>query len=209
MSRPAPALLLLRHGETAPNRDGLLLGRADPPLTPRGRSQARAAAGAIAALAPAVVVSSPLGRARETAEMVAGACGLPVEVDERLTEVSYGDWEGRPLAGVPAELSGRWRADPSFAPPGGESLGLLRERVEACVEGLLARGAEGPVVAVSHVSPIKAAVAWALGAGDEVAWRMFLGLASITRVEVRFGTPCLVSYNSTAHLASLEPPPPS
>lgn len=206
MSRPAPALILLRHGETAPNRDGLLLGRADPPLTGLGRDQARAAAAAIAELRPALLVSSPLGRARETAGLVGEACGLPVEIDDRLAEISYGEWEGRPLAGMSADVSGRWRADPSFAPPGGESLRGLRERVTACVEDLVGRDAGGPVVAVSHVSPIKAAVAWALGAGDEVAWRMFLGLASITRVEVRFGTPCLVSYNATAHLAALDPP---
>ncbi len=203
---PPTALLLLRHGETAPNRDGLLLGRADPPLTARGRSQARAAAEAVAALGPVAVVSSPLGRARETAALVGEVCDLPVEVDGRLTEVSYGDWEGRPLGGIPAELSGRWRHDPTFAPPGGESLHALRERVTACLDDLISAGPEGPVVAVSHVSPIKAAVAWALGAGDEVAWRMFLGLASITRVEVRSGAPCLVSYNDTAHLAALEPP---
>jgi broad specificity phosphatase PhoE len=56
------------------------------------------------------------------------------------------------------------------------------------------------VVAVSHVTPIKAAVAWALDVGDEVSWRMHLALASITRIELRLGRPCLLSYDETAHL---------
>ena len=53
---------------------------------------------------------------------------------------------------------------------------------------------------MSHVSPIKAAVTWALGAGEELGWRMFLDLASITRIGGRDGTPSLVGYNDVAHL---------
>ncbi len=62
---------------------------------------------------------------------------------------------------------------------------------------------DGPtVVAVSHVSPIKAAVTWALGASEELGWRMFLDLASITRIAGRHGQASLIGYNDTAHLDS-------
>jgi broad specificity phosphatase PhoE len=86
--------------------------------------------------------------------------------------------------------------------PHGESLDSLSRRVEAfCVEAL---DREGPVVAVSHVSPIKAATAWALGVDGTVAWRMFLGLASITRVGRGRTSPVLLSFNETGHLQPLE-----
>ena len=91
----------------------------------------------------------------------------------------------------------QWRSDPGFAPPGGESL----QAVSARVSGFCAELIDGPtVVAVSHVSPIKAAVSWALGAGEELGWRMFLDLASITRIGGRNGQGSLIGYNDTGHL---------
>ena len=131
------------------------------------------------------LVSSPLGRARDTAEAL--GLDVPVEVDERWIEVDYGEYEGRALGAVPAELWSRWRADPAFRPPGGESLAEVGVRVRGACDELFARAGEGArgdadVVVVSHVSPIKAAVAWALGAGDEVVWRLYLATASITRI---------------------------
>ena len=182
-------LILLRHGRTATNAAGLLLGRADPPLDDTGMAQARA----VAELLEGVhrVVSSPLLRARQTAE----ALGLPVTVDERWIELDYGEFEGRPFAGVPADVWDRWRHDPAFAPPGGESLADVGARVrEACAD-LVAEAAEHDVVVVSHVSPIKAAVAWAVGAGDELAWRLHLDPAAISRVVVGPRGPVLRSFN--------------
>jgi broad specificity phosphatase PhoE len=184
-------LVVVRHGRTAANAGGLLLGRADPPLDEHGRAQA-------AALAPAVadatrVVTSPLRRARETA----AALGLPVEVDERWVELDYGDLDGRPIADVPADLWRAWRADVAFAPPGGESLAALGRRVRAACEDLATEAAEADVVVVSHVSPIKAAVAWALGVGDELSWRLHVTPASVTRIAVRDGGGVLTSFNWT------------
>jgi len=191
-------LVLVRHGETAGNAARQLLGRRESPLTPRGRSEAGALATALGPVSR--VVSSPLGRALDTA----AALGLdvPVEVDARWIEVDYGELEGRALDDVPAEIWARWRADPAFRPPGGESLAEVGVRVrDACDElfehhGEGARGA-ADVVVVSHVSPIKAAVAWALGAGDEVAWRLHLATASITRIGWGGDRPVLHRYNET------------
>jgi broad specificity phosphatase PhoE len=193
-------LILVRHGETAVNSEARLQGRVESALTERGQQQAARLATAVAALEPVAVVSSPLRRARETAAAIAVATGLDIEIDDRLTELHYGDWEGARFSELPSDAFDIWRADPTFAPPGGESLTDLRTRVVPCIEGLLWRG--GVVVAVSHVSPIKAAVTWALGVGDEVSWRMHLGLASISRVELRpGGSPVLVSFDETAHLS--------
>ena len=182
-------ILFVRHGETAPNRKGLLLGRSDPPLTDRGREQADELAQRLAALEPRAVLSSPLGRAQATAAPIAAAAGHAVEVDDRLVEIDYGEWDGQPLADLTAEVVSRWRADADFAPPGGESLRMVGGRVAGFCEERLGRDV---VVAVSHVSPIKAAVTWALGVGDELAWRMRLDVASITRIAPG---PVLLAFN--------------
>ena len=118
-------------------------------------------------------------------------------------ELDYGDYDGMALADVPAELWARWRNDFDFAPPGGESLVALRTRVAAALDDLADAARTEVIVVVAHVSPIKAAVAWALGVGDEVTWRMFVRPASITRIAVTDRGPVLHSFNEVAHLEGL------
>ena len=193
-------IVFARHGQTAPNRDGLVLGRADPDLTEEGRRQAALLAAALADEPVTAIVTSPLLRARRTAEAVGAACGLPVAVEERLVEIDWGTWEGRPAGSLAVADVDRWRADDGTAPEG-ESLDSLSRRVESfCLDTL----DEGLTVAVSHVSPIKAATAWALGVDGTVAWRMFLGLASITRVGRGRTSPVLLSFNETGPLRPAE-----
>lgn len=181
-------LYLVRHGQTAENARGLLLGRQDPPLSEIGRRQAAALARTIS---PARVVSSPLRRARQTAD----AFGQPVVVDERWIELDYGELDGRRPEEVSEDVWGRWRSDTSFVPAGGESLVALGDRVRSACEELSADAAERDVVVVSHVSPIKAAIAWALAVGDGVAWRMFVLDGSIARVAITTNGPMLLGFN--------------
>jgi broad specificity phosphatase PhoE len=197
-------LILVRHGRTEANAAGLLLGRLDPALDEVGRAQALAVAEAIATGSEQIarVVSSPLGRTRETAAAIAEATGLVVEVDERWIELDYGEFDGVPLGDIPREVWGSWQQDATFRPPGGESLVDLGLRVQAGLTDLARQVQEEHVVVVSHVSPIKAAVAWTLGVGDAIAWRMFLAPASITRVAITDRGPSLHGFNLTAHLAS-------
>ena len=187
-----PAMLVLvRHGQTPPNAAGLLLGRADPPLSERGWRQAEALAAGLGP--PARLISSPLLRARQTA----AAFRRPVEVDQRWIEMDYGDLDGTPVSDIAADVWERWRADASFVPAGGESLAAVGRRVrEACAE-LLEEARVANVVVVTHVSPIKAAVAWALGSGDEVAWRMFVEDASVARIAVGPAGPLLMGFNQS------------
>jgi broad specificity phosphatase PhoE len=194
-------IVFARHGQTAPNRDGLVLGRADPELTEEGQRQAAQLAEALAGEPVTAILTSPLLRARQTAEAVAAACGVAVTVDERLVEIDWGAWEGRPAGSLAVSDVDRWRADDGTAPEG-ESLTSLTGRVESfCLDTL---DGEGNIVAVSHVSPIKAAAAWAMGVEGTVAWRMFLGLASITRVGRGRTSPVLLSFNETGHLHPVE-----
>jgi broad specificity phosphatase PhoE len=182
-------LFLIRHGQTAANVAGLLLGRADPPLTELGERQARAIAAALPA--PALLISSPLRRARDTA----AAFGQPVQVDERWIEMDYGDVDGQPTGSVTAEVWSRWRTDPTFVPAGGESVAAVGERVRSACADLVDAAAQGDVVVVSHVSPIKAAIAWALGVPDTVAWRMYVADAAVARVKTGPPAPMLMSFN--------------
>jgi probable phosphoglycerate mutase len=190
-------LVFVRHGQTDANRNGVLLGRLDPPLNDAGREQANAVAARVALLRPARVVTSPLVRAMETAAIVAAACGLgsDVAVDDRLIEVDYGEYDGLPLGDLPEDLVWRWRNDADFAPPGGESLASVRKRMGAYTSEVLDALADGPHVAVSHVSPIKAAVLWALGLPDLYSWRLRLDNASVTRLAPGPDGPVLLSFN--------------
>jgi len=194
-------IVLVRHGETEANSRGLLLGRADPPLSDTGRTQARAVAERLGAEArPDAVVASPLRRTMETAAVIADVFGLTVEPEPALIEMDYGEWDERPLADVPREVWAAWHDDIDFAPPGGESLASVQLRVSECAAGLLARSADGPIIAVSHVSPIKAAVLWALGLDDlpHLAWRLRLDVASITRIAPGLAGPVLAGFNQRA-----------
>ena len=199
-------LILARHGQTAANAEGRLLGRLDPPLTDLGRRQAMALAASVGV--PTRVVTSPLGRARETATLLGLPSHVPITVDERWVEIDYGIYDGRPLRDVPPDLWAEWRADSGFRPPGGESLADLGRRVRAACEELAEEAADADVVVVSHVSPIKAAVAWALGAGDEVAWRTRLDVAAVSRIAISRTGPSMWAFNDVSHLARVGPDAP-
>lgn len=188
-------LILLRHGRTAANEAGLLQGRLNQDLDERGRRQADAAARYLTDVDGGidVVISSPLKRAQQTA----AAFGLPVETDERWIELAYGVYEGIPHADVPSEVWQTWRNDFSYVPEGGESLAAVDARARSACEDLIERSAHQNVLVVSHVSPMKSAVAWALGVDIGISWNCHLDHASICRVEIRGRRPILSTFNET------------
>jgi broad specificity phosphatase PhoE len=200
-------IYLVRHGRTAANARGLLLGRADPELDDEGRRQATALSQLLqtdCAGRATQVVSSPLKRCRQTAETIAAGLGGDVTVDDRWIEMDYGEFDGMPVASVTTETWAHWMGDVAWAPPGGESLADLGTRVRQACRELVGVETETPdkdVIVVTHVSPIKAAVAWTLGVGDEVAWRLFVAPASVTRLNATGSRRSLHSFNETAHLA--------
>jgi probable phosphoglycerate mutase len=180
-------LLLLRHGQTELSVQRRYSGRGNPPLTAVGREQAARAAKMLAAKGGiSAIVTSPLGRARETAEAAGAALGIEVRVVDGLTETDFGDWEGltfREAAERDPELHARWLGDPSLPAPGGESFDTVRERVEAVRRDLVARYPGANVVVVSHVTPIKTLLQLALGVGPSLLYRLHLDLASLSLAE--------------------------
>ncbi len=139
---PAHTITLVRHGQTASSARLAYSGRSDIPLTQTGREQALEAARRLAGAGIDAVVTSPLARARDTAQAIADATGAPLTVDERLTEVDYGRFEGLDRAGARERIGATfdaWRADPFGAPvPGMEPLADALERARAAVADALA-----------------------------------------------------------------------
>ena len=193
-------IILVRHGRTALNAQGRMQGRLDEPLDDVGRRQAASLGAYLSAeLGPDdIVVSSPLQRARHTAEAI--AAGREVIVDERWIELAYGEFDGRLQSDVPATTWAQWRNDDSFAPTGGESLQEVSSRVVDACAYWAALATDRRIVVVSHVSPIKAAIVWALGADLALSWRMRLDTAAVSRLAVAGESASLTSFNETHHL---------
>jgi ribonuclease H / adenosylcobalamin/alpha-ribazole phosphatase len=197
--------LLLRHGQTALSAERRFAGRGDIPLTELGRQQAAQAAAALAERGGiAAVVTSPLGRAVQTAEIVAQRARAPLAVDEDFAETDFGSWEGLTFAEVmtrwPDEMTA-WRADARSAPPGGESFAAVAERVDGALDRVLAAHQGQTVVVVSHVTPIKTIACRAVLAPAAALFRMYLDVASLTEAAwFADGQAVLRSLNDTAHL---------
>ncbi|WP_182882804.1 bifunctional RNase H/acid phosphatase [Microbispora sp. H10949] len=205
-TRTATSLLLLRHGQTPLSIEKRFSGLGDPELTPTGLAQAEAAAARLARgpRRVEVIVTSPLARARQTAEAVASRTGSAVLVDEDLRETDFGAWEGYTFAEIqrrwPDELAA-WLADPEVAPPGGESFASTARRVEQARERIVKAHESRSVVVVSHVTPIKTLIRFALGAPPEALYRMHLDLACLSAIDYYADGPSVVrTFNDTAHL---------
>jgi ribonuclease H / adenosylcobalamin/alpha-ribazole phosphatase len=181
-------LLLVRHGATAHTQDKRFsggLGGTDPGLTDEGRDQVRATADWLSPIAEGidVVVTSPVRRTRESAEILGARLGREVQVEDGLAEMEFGVWEGLTFAEVREryrdDLDG-WLGSLDHTPGGGESFRVVEKRVLDSLERLLSAHAGQTVLAVSHVTPIKVLVAHALGAPLESVFRMELAPASVT-----------------------------
>lgn len=205
-TRLPTSLLLLRHGETPLSIEKRFSGLGDPLLTSNGAAQAEAAAARLSGerYGIDVIVSSPLKRARQTAEAVAVRTGLPVEVDEDLREIDFGAWEGYTFAQVqqrwPEQLAA-WLADPNVSPPGGESFADAALRVDRARERIVKANEGKCVLAVSHVTPIKLLLRFALSAPPEAMYRMHLDLACLSAIDYYADGPAVVRVlNDTSHL---------
>jgi probable phosphoglycerate mutase len=190
-------MLLIRHGQSTANRDGLLVGRTDVALTEKGEQQAASLSGRLGNVR--VAFSSPLVRAKRTAELAVP--GVDIKDDTAFIEMHYGDLDGQLLADVGRET---WRAlqeDHDWRVPGGESMKDVDERVHARLDDLfstnlaLVASSDEHIAIFSHVSPVKSAVAWALGVHGGVAWRLRLDNATVTAIGAVGSRPTLLKYN--------------
>jgi ribonuclease H / adenosylcobalamin/alpha-ribazole phosphatase len=197
--------LLLRHGQTPLSAERRFAGRGDVPLTETGRRQAAAAASRLSARGGIdMIVTSPLRRARRTAEAVATATGAPLQVEDDLVEADFGKWEGLTFAEAAAQWPDEmaaWMAGTDAAPPGGESFATAARRVLGALDRLLAAYPQRTLVLVSHVTPIKTLVCRAILAPPAALFRIHLDVTSLCEIDWFSDGPALVrSLNDTAHL---------
>ncbi len=198
--------ILVRHGETAANREMRYIGSRDDELTERGKQQAQQLAAALQELPITAVYSSPRRRAQDTADPIAVAHGLTVIDAEALRESAFGVWEGMSRPEVLAHSTHyaaqlhAWEADPTIAPLGGESIAAMHQRVNLYVTQLSEQHPGETIVLVSHVGPVKALIAATLAVAPGAGQRMFLDPATISVVDWTGDRRILRLFNSHAHL---------
>lgn len=207
-------VLLVRHGRTAANGAGVLAGWTEGVgLDDTGRDQVAALAARMAPVPLTAVVSSPLQRCRETADLLmAGRDGLPCHVDERVGEVRYGDWTGAELKKLAKDPL--WKVvqgHPSamtFPGAGGESMRDMQARAVGAVRDWNERlGSDATYVVISHGDLIKAVLADALGMHLDQFQRVVVDPASVSVVSYTELRPFVVRTNdSGGDLGFLVPP---
>jgi len=198
--------LLLRHGETPLSGEKRFAGVGDIPLTEHGLAQARAVADALKDRGIEAIVSSPLRRCQDTAAEVAAVIGTRIRVEEGFAETDFGEFEGLTFAEArarfPAEMDA-WLADPSVAPPGGESFTEVARRVRVALDNLMVRHRHQIVLVVSHVTPIKMLVRHALEAPPAALYRMHLDVSSLSEIDWYDDGPAVLrGFNDTHHLSA-------
>ncbi|MFM1917911.1 MAG: hypothetical protein RJB01_1426 [Actinomycetota bacterium] len=201
---------LARHGATAYSLEKRFSGPGgfDPPLAELGIAQAEALGAEIARRHTAQrIITSPLLRAVQTAEIIAEQTGLGIDVIDGLAECAFGEWDGLTLGEVrdqwPEQLS-EWLASTSVAPPGGESFEQLRARVMLAQRQIVERHAGEDVVVVAHVSPIKILVGMAIDAPLTSVYRMELPPCSLSSLAwFPDGNASMFSFAEAGHLTEV------
>lgn len=197
-------LLLARHGQSVSNAVRRFQGVQDVALSELGARQAEALGQVIRRLPIAAVYTSPLERARRTAEIAAAGLGVPLTPVDDLRELSLGDWEGRTveeIRALPGDPYEQWVRDPvACLPPGAEPLAEVQARVVSAMADIAAAHPNGQqVLVVCHGGVISAYLAHCLGLPLSSIWRLTLSNGSITEV----APPYVRCVNSTRHLSGL------
>ncbi|HUG38616.1 MAG TPA: histidine phosphatase family protein [Candidatus Limnocylindrales bacterium] len=194
-------LLLARHGQSLSNALHRFQGAQDVALSDLGERQANALGAALRHRTLAAVYSSPLARARRTAEIAASHFGGTVAFRDDLRELSLGEWEGCTVDEIkkrPGDPYAQWVRDPlGCPPPGGEPLAAVQQRVVGVLDEICAAHPDGEtVLVVCHGGVISAYLAHCFGLPLSAIWRVALANGSITEV----APPRVISVNSTSHL---------
>ena len=198
-------IILVRHGQTAWNREERFRGREDLPLDETGRRQAAAAGQYVAARwSPTAIYCSPLQRAVQTAQAIGDACGLVVQPCPDLIDIDYGQWQGLTPAQAAARypaLHRAWLDAPQTVQiPGGESLAAVRARAFAALQSIIAHHPDETIVVVAHTVVNRLLLCAVLGLDNSRFWRLRQETAAINVFEWDGEDFTLVTLNDTCHL---------
>ena len=200
-------LILVRHGQTEVNRLGRIQGIGPAPLNELGLSQAAAVARAVQHHKPFVLYASPLKRAVQTAQAIAGHTDAPVLLDEGLVELNVGEFEGltgRQLREQFTDVMRRWDENAAdTVMPGGESLSAVRDRAWRTVRTLAVRHGSETVISVTHNFTIQMIICTALDMPLNSFRKLRIDLGSMSRLDVTGDRTVQVSINETWHLKDL------
>jgi probable phosphoglycerate mutase len=189
--------LLIRHGLTDAVGQLMTGHDAGVHLNPTGRDQAASLATRLGRTQLAAIYASPLERTRETAQSIADARGLRVQIDPRFMEVDYGDWTGRRFVDLAADE--QWQLYNRFRgvtrPPNGESLLDIQQRTVTALLDLQGRHADEIVAVVSHADTIRAILLYFLGMPVDFVLRLELSPARISVLQLGAGAPRVLQVN--------------
>jgi len=198
---------LVRHGRTEWNEAAIFRGKLDIPLDEVGQRQANLAKQVLSREDINYIISSPLKRARETAEIIAQAFpGVEVQIDERVGDIDVGEWAGVSLAEVQRKFPEDYRmwveAPHKMKFPGGESLKDVQEKAWEAVMSCIWLLDKGGVLLVSHRVILKTIILKAVGAGLDGFWKIRLDTASVSVMEYNGVHWVLTKMNDTSHLGT-------
>ena len=198
-------LLLIRHAATAWTAQGRFQGHTDVPLSPHGQRQVIGLAQRLRTETMHVLYASDLQRAWETARAIAMPHSLGVQSEPRLREMAFGRWEGLTYAEIQqhdAQRLAAWERDQlHIAPPEGETLLHMTERVKAAYTSLVAVNQAKTVGLVAHGGPLQVLLCLALGLPPQAYWQFTLAPASLSELCVYEPGAILTHLNDTHHLA--------
>lgn len=201
-------LFLIRHGQTAWNREQVFRGGTDIELDETGLEQARLLAERLKSSGVARIYSGPLSRARQTAQAIADACGREVSVDPGLDDMRFGLWEGMAHTEVAEKHPDEyqvWKTEPwRVRIPGGSTLDEVGERAWAAVREIVSGGGDRETAAVvTHRVVLKLLALRMLGLGPEGFWRIKLSPCGLSAFEWDGERYVMQSFNDTCHLAGM------
>ncbi|MBM4276478.1 MAG: histidine phosphatase family protein [Deltaproteobacteria bacterium] len=202
------SIYLVRHGQTAWNKEEIFRGRTDIPLDETGLKQAELAGKYFEQMKIDGIYSSPLSRALQTAHQIARFLRMEVQSLDGLIDMSFGSWEGhahQEIKEIDPEAYRRWREEPHLVRlPGGETLDDVRKRAMASLEGVIERHPEQTLVLVSHRVVNKVLLCGVLGIDNSHFWQIAQDTTAINLIQFKRERYVLSLMNETCHLKALK-----